>query len=97
MFWHQTSRTSAGIAPSPCHPLPPHRPPKGWASEHRANDKMTPWQWATAPWKMVQWGRRRYDVHLMYLPSPLLRRIKQAITQGALVWRKRGVRQIGSS
>ncbi|KAI7846408.1 hypothetical protein COHA_000118 [Chlorella ohadii] len=56
-------------------------PPKGWASEHRANDKMTPWQWATAPWKMVQWGRRRYDVHLMYLPSPLLRRIKQAITQ----------------
>lgn len=45
---------------------------------------MTPWQWASAPWKMVQWARRRYDVHLMYLPSPLLRRIKQAVTAG--VW-----------
>ena len=63
------------------------RPPKDWVSQHRANDKMTPWQWATAPWKMVHWARRRYDVHLMYLPSPLLRRIKQAITAGVLCGR----------
>lgn len=66
-----------------CLPSATRRPPKDWVSQHRANDKMTPWQWASAPWKMVQWARRRYDVHLMYLPSPLLRRIKQAITAGA--------------
>ena len=70
--------------PAP-NPSPASRPPKDWTSKHRANGKMTPWQWATAPWKMVQWGRRRYDVHLMYLPSPLLRRIKQAISQGGLL------------
>lgn len=69
-------------SPSPCPCITGRSPPEGWASQHRADDQLTAWQWAKAPWKAVQGAQARHDVHLIYLPTPVLRRLKTAATQG---------------
>lgn len=51
--------------------------------EPPVDDRMSLWQWLRTPAALHRFGKRRWDVHTLYLPRATVERVKRAVTVAA--------------